>query len=320
MWIAAPVAAILIMTARWREIGTLATLGCLALAAAPPAIVSVTSSRRSGATGLGAASVFVASVGCVFAAAFFLARYWEFYHLGRLLSGILMTFVMLPVMLAVAAGLGAVVEARVRRRGLDEARAASLAIGAVVLSLSCLLALVVIESAPRRNAWEQGDRRALPPFFAALFGLGPRGEADCPDNTVLWDPCVLQLAYGAGDLRLAAGGRVGPLGSNDDGSQIVLEDSTVVEVWVTEYPAAGLSTTQGIGLDSLRRVDTIIAGRPAMLSTVKLSPPSATATYLGLGFITVDSVTAINFSVTTATPSSRDAALRFIARSIAPAG
>jgi hypothetical protein len=178
----------------------------------------------------------------------------------------------------------------------------------------------VIESASRRNAWELADRRALRPFFARLFGVGPREEVACSDERILRTACVLQLAYGAGDLRLPPGAQVGPLGSNDDGSRILLGDSTVAEVWITRHPAAGLSTAQGIGVDSLWHADTVIAERPATLSTVKLSPPSAPPEYLGLGFIVVDSMTAINLTVTTATPVSRDNALRFILGSITPAG
>jgi hypothetical protein len=319
-WILAPVAAILIMTTRWLEIGTLATLACLALVTAPAVIASVTSARRNGATGIGAAVVFVATVGCVFAAMYFLGRYWGFYHLSSTLHGVLMAFVVLPAMLALTAGVGALIEARARRRGLDELRAAGVATGAVALAVGCLVAVVVIASAPRRNAWEHPNPRAFGTFAARIVGLGPHEEPECSEDSILRETCVLQLAYGAGDLRLPPGSRLGPLGTNDDGSHIVLGDSTVVDVWVTRKAPVGLATPNGAAVDSVWHADTTIAALPATLSTVKLSWPSGSPEYLGQGLITVDSMTVINFIVMTATPTSRDDALRFIARSIAPAG
>ena len=143
-------------------------------------------------------------------------------------------------------------------------------------------------------------------------------DQSCPSEIVLESDCVLQLSRGGG-LRLPAGALVTSLGSNPDGRHIVLEDSTVVEVWITEAPADGLATTGGVGVDSTWRSDTTIAGLPATLTTFRLVSPSAAPEYGGLGFVAVDSQTAINFSVSTATPSSRDGALRRIAASISPA-
>ena len=145
----------------------------------------------------------------------------------------------------------------------------------------------------------------------------PRSEA-CSDDAILEERCVLTLTRGAGSVRLPPGALVEPLGSNSDGKHIVLEDSTVVEIWVTEVPADGLATTGGIGIDSTWRADTVIAGRPAAISTFRLVSPAREPEYVGLGFITVNGETAINFSVSTATPPSRDNALRFIAASVSP--
>lgn len=148
---------------------------------------------------------------------------------------------------------------------------------------------------------------------------GPPSDPACSNDTILNTVCVLELARGAGSLRLPPGSLVSPLGANPDGKHIVLEDSTVVEVWVTEYPADGLATAGGVGIDSTRRSDTTIVGRPATLTTLRLLSPVAAPEYVGLGFVTMDTVTAINFTVSTATPSSRDRALRSIAASISPA-
>jgi hypothetical protein len=319
-WIAAPIAAILIMTGLWPDLSTAATLACLALAIAPATIVSIASARRAGATGIGTAVILAVCVGLVFGGLYFLAQYRAYYRMGSGVGAVLTALVLLPLALAVGTGLGTLVDARARRRGFGELPAAGLGIGAVALLVVALATFEVIISAPRRAAWANPEGRALRPFLVRTIGLGPREQVDCPEDAVAREACVLQLAYGAGDLHLPAGTRVGPLGGNDDGSRIVLEDSTVVEVWVTEHPAAGLSTMGGIGVDSLRQADTVIAGLPATLSTVKLLSPSSAPEYLGLGFITVDSVTAINFSATTATATSRDAALRFIVRSVTPAG
>lgn len=147
----------------------------------------------------------------------------------------------------------------------------------------------------------------------------PSPDRSCSNDTILRSECVLELPRGAGSLRLPPASLVTPLGSNPDGRHIVLEDSTVVDVWITEDPADGLATAGGASVDSIWRSDTTIAGLRATWTTFRLVSASAGPEYVGLGFVIVDKVTAINFTVSTATPSSRDRALRLIAMSISPA-
>ena len=124
--------------------------------------------------------------------------------------------------------------------------------------------------------------------------------------------CMLQLARGAGTIAVPAGTSVQPLGRNPDGNQLVLEDSTVVDVWVSEEPDDGLAAAAGTHADSLVRVDTTIAQWPASLTTVKLVQSDAPPVYIGMLVVTLDSLRTVNASVTTSTPDSRDEALRWI--------
>ena len=153
-------------------------------------------------------------------------------------------------------------------------------------------------------------------FIEFLPDTSASRDPACANDTILDTVCVLELARGAGTVRLPPGSLVSPLGANPDGKHIVLEDSTVVDVWITEYPADGFTTSGGVGIDSTWRFDTTIVGRPATFTTLRLRSPVAAPEYVGLGFVTVDTVTAINFTVSTATPNSRDRALRAIASSI----
>jgi hypothetical protein len=135
----------------------------------------------------------------------------------------------------------------------------------------------------------------------------------CVPGRVLDHACILQLARGAGALEVPPLARVGPLGKNPDGSEIVLEDSTVVEVWVTESPVTGALASSGSGIDSLWHEDTAIAGRTADLLTAKVRPRRTGAWhYFGSASVTVDGEHAINLMVWTDTPSSRDAVLRWL--------
>lgn len=135
----------------------------------------------------------------------------------------------------------------------------------------------------------------------------------CTPGRVLDHACTLQLARGAGALELPPLASIGPLGKNPDGSKIVLEDSTVVEVWVTESPVTGALASRGSGIDSLSYADTAIAGRSAALVTARVRPIHMGAShYLGTASVMVDEEHAINMMVWTDTPQSRDAVLRWL--------
>jgi len=127
-------------------------------------------------------------------------------------------------------------------------------------------------------------------------------------------PCLVPLARNAGSIRLPPRTSIGPLGKNPNGKEFVLEDSTVMQVWVTDYPADGFAASgQRFRPDSMSRRDTTVAGRPAMLVTLKLVPSEGAPTFVGSLFVTVDSARTINVTVSTATSASRDRTLHWAA-------
>jgi len=135
----------------------------------------------------------------------------------------------------------------------------------------------------------------------------------CAPGRVLDHACILQLARGAGTLEVPPLASIGALGKNPDGSEIVLEDSTVVEVWVTDSPVTGALASSGSGIDSLWYADTAIAGRTAELITAKVRPRHTGAWhYFGTASVTVHGEHAINMMVWTDTPGSRDVVLRLL--------
>lgn len=106
---------------------------------------------------------------------------------------------------------------------------------------------------------------------------------------------------------------IGPLGKNPDGKEIILEDSTVVNVWVTESPASAGMASAGSNVDSLRHAATVVARHQAEVVTLKIrSSRTGAWHYFGSASITVDLARAVNLLVQTDTPRSRDAALRLL--------
>ena len=142
-------------------------------------------------------------------------------------------------------------------------------------------------------------------------GSGPSGECHTPEGERT--TCVIRLARGAGTLRLPPGTTVEPLGDNPGGRHFVLDDSTDVDVWVSEEPDDGLAASGGMSTDSMHRADTTFGGFPATFVTVKLTHPKDAPVYLGMFFVTLDSVRAVNVALSTTTPVSRDQALRDLA-------
>lgn len=139
-------------------------------------------------------------------------------------------------------------------------------------------------------------------------GVPAQNEVPCLNDSIMSHACVLQLPR-TGGMRVPPRTLVSALGSNPDGSELVLPDSTVVEIWVTEYPAGGLAAAGGFRTDSIVHSDTTVSGYTTSISTVKLLPPVGAPVYVGLAHVTIDTGTAVNLSVSTATPSSRDRSL-----------
>ena len=159
----------------------------------------------------------------------------------------------------------------------------------------------------------------VPPLIAILCVVGVPLTAQtpvmppCSDGHVSAGGCALRLARRAGTLRLPPLASIGPLGRNPDGKEIILEDSTVVNVWVTESPASAGMASGGSSVDSLRHAATVVARHQAEVVTLKIrSPRTGHWHYLGSASIPVDAARAVNLLVQTDTPQSRDTALRLL--------
>jgi|SRR5213592_880155 len=119
----------------------------------------------------------------------------------------------------------------------------------------------------------------------------------------------LDLPSSVGTIRLPPGAVSEPLGSNPDGRKFILEDSTVLEIWVTPEPAVGLAATGGTGAGPIGSCDTRIGRFAATVTRAALVAPSGDSVFVGLLNITLDQQHALNVAVTTATGPSRDAVL-----------
>ena len=112
-----------------------------------------------------------------------------------------------------------------------------------------------------------------------------------------------------GTIRLPPGAVSEPLGSNPDGRKFILEDSTVLEIWVTPEPAAGLAATGGTGTGTVRSCDTRLGRFAGTVTRASLGSPNHASVFVGLLNIILDQKHALNVAVTTATGPSRDAIL-----------
>jgi hypothetical protein len=162
--------------------------------------------------------------------------------------------------------------------------------------------------------------RALSLLLGLTVACGGRSSdaEPCPAAGVAERACRIELSRDAGTLRVPAGTAIEPLGANPEGRHLVLPDSAVAEVWVTEYPADGLAASGDARIDSVQHADTLFAGRSTQLVSLRMVPSSGAPVCAGLAYLTVDSARAVNFWIQTASGSSRDRALREIVGALAP--
>jgi len=125
-----------------------------------------------------------------------------------------------------------------------------------------------------------------------------------------WNP--VDLPDSLGSLLLPPNPTTDSLGPYAHGRHFILEDSTVVDVWVTPQPAAALASIGGLRPKGVRNCQTLISGHPAFVARVELEAPGRASVFLGMLNITVDSSHALNLSVTTANAPSRDDMLRWL--------
>ena len=137
------------------------------------------------------------------------------------------------------------------------------------------------------------------------------GDAACLSGT---QPIVngveFDLPHVVGTIRLPHGTVGQPLGNNPDGRKYILEDSTVLEVWLTPEPAAGMAVSGGTKAGSAGFCSTQMGKFAAIVSRAALAGPGGDSVFVGMLNITLDREHALNVAVTTATRASRDQVLK----------
>jgi hypothetical protein len=135
----------------------------------------------------------------------------------------------------------------------------------------------------------------------------PSGNSAClPSTQPITNGVTFDLPDLVGSIRLSPGTVEQPLGKNPDGRKYILEDSTVLEVWVTPEPAAGMAVSGGAKAGDAGFCSTQLGKFAAMVSRAALAGPSGDSVFVGMINITVDQEHALNVAVTTATRASRD--------------
>ncbi len=147
----------------------------------------------------------------------------------------------------------------------------------------------------------------LLPLVIVVAACRGRADATClPGGEPVADGVEFNLPHVIGTIRLPVGTVGGPLGANPDGRRYVLQDSTVLEVWLTDQPAAGLAASGTMGADSIRSCDTQIGGFATTVTRAAFAGHRGDSLFVGLINITMDSEQALNVAVTTANRGARD--------------
>ena len=117
------------------------------------------------------------------------------------------------------------------------------------------------------------------------------------------------LPHLVGTIRLPLGTVGQPLGNNPDGRKYILEDSTVLEVWLTPEAAAGMAASGGTAAGTAGFCSARVGKFIAIVSRAALVGRTGDSVFVGMLSITVDQEHALNVAVTTATRASRDQVL-----------
>ena len=124
------------------------------------------------------------------------------------------------------------------------------------------------------------------------------------------------LPDSVGSLRVPPLTTEEPLGRNSHGRRLILEDSTIIHVWVTPQPAAGLSMSGPGRVEGVRNCETQVSGHLAIVSRFTVVPRATPREYMGMMNIVLDDSTSANFTISTATVASRDMMLGVVAHSL----
>ncbi len=160
-----------------------------------------------------------------------------------------------------------------------------------------VIALIAVTTTARAQSSSR-DTICIPLAPAATVGT----SVELPDST--------------GVIRLGPGTVVAPLGTNPHGRHFVLEDSTVIDVWVTPELADGLAASGGMRARGMRRCDTRIGRYPATVTRIELWAPNRTPVFVGIINFVLSADHVLNLALTTATADSRDMMLGTIAASL----
>ena len=151
---------------------------------------------------------------------------------------------------------------------------------------------------------------------AILAGLTEcHGRMDTPQSDCLLssqrikDGVEFNLPHLVGTIRLPQGTSGQPIGYDPDARKYVLADSTVLEVWLTPEPAAGMSVSGGTTGRAEGMCSTQLGKFPVIVSRAALAGPRGDSMFVGMLNITLDQEDALNIAVTSATRASRDQVL-----------
>src|SRR5688572_11953662 len=97
------------------------------------------------------------------------------------------------------------------------------------------------------------------PFFLlvlcvadVVYGQAPPEEACLVHGPRITGGTSFELPDSIGTIRLPPGTVSEPLGENPHGRKFIFEDSTVLEIWVTPEPAAGMAAAGGMRAGNMR--------------------------------------------------------------------
>ena len=144
----------------------------------------------------------------------------------------------------------------------------------------------------------------------ALRAQGAGQRACLPPVQPAHDGTSFELPASAGAIRLPPGTVSEPLGANADGRKFILEDSTVLEIWVTPEPLGGLSAVGVTSAGAVQTCDGRIGRFAVVVTRVAFAAPSGDSVYLGMLNITLGSRRFLNIVATTANTESRDAIVK----------
>jgi hypothetical protein len=143
---------------------------------------------------------------------------------------------------------------------------------------------------------------------------GARGDTACLMH--FWTDAEMVrvvLPDSIATIRIPSGAtRKGKLPS---GLTLILEDSTLIDVWLTPEPATGFAATGSAHPVNFTFCDTTVRDRSATVTRVTLVMPGDSS-FVGILNVVIDKAHALNVAVTTATATSRDTVLGIVASNL----